>query len=46
MDIQGVMVQMLVDADILSGIIIDEAHLFYQWQEFTHAYEELEIVKV
>ena len=38
-------VQRLVDADMLSVIAIDEAHLFYQWQEFRHAYKELETLK-
>lgn len=38
-------VQRLVDADMLSVIAIDEAHLFYQWQEFRHAYKALETLK-
>lgn len=38
-------VQMLVDADMLSIITVDEAHLFYQWQEFRQAYKELETLK-
>ena len=38
-------VQRLVDADMLSVIAIGEAHLFYQWQEFGHAYNELETLK-
>ena len=39
-------IQMLVDADMLSVIAIDVAHLFYQWQEFRHAYKELETLKL
>ena len=39
-------VQQLVEAEALSLIAIDEAHLFYQWQEFRHAYKELEKLKV
>ena len=39
-------VQQLVEADELSLIAIDEAHLFHQWQEFRHAYKDLEKLKV
>ena len=39
-------IQKLVEANMLSVISIDEAHLFYQWQEFRHAYKDLERLKV
>ena len=39
-------VQQLVEADELSLIAIDEAHLFHQWQEFRHSYKDLERLKV
>ena len=39
-------VQQLVEADELSLVAIDEAHLFHQWQEFRHSYKDLERLKV
>lgn len=39
-------IQTLVDSDMLSVIAIDGAHLFYQWQEFRHAYKDREELKV
>ena len=39
-------IQKLVEANMLIVIAIDEAHLFYQWQEFRHAYKDLERLKV
>ena len=39
-------IQQLVEAEQLSLIAIDEAHLFHLWQEFWHSYKELENLKV
>ena len=39
-------IQQLVEAERLSLIAIDEAHLFHLWQEFRHSYKKLENLKV
>ena len=36
----------LVEGEKLGLIAIDEAHLFYLWQEFWHSYKKLENQKV